>query len=67
MADPQLRHRAMFDDDPDSPRLGLPFTLPGTPAEESVVGAARGADTASILAELGLGDQIDRLRREGAV
>ena len=67
LADPQLRHRGMLGDGSDGPRLGLPFRLPGAPEEPLADGAGRGADTESILAELGLDAELGRLRREGVV
>ena len=68
LADPQLRHRGAVRERPDGGQLGLPFALPDTAEEPLVDGPERGADTAAILAELGLADgEIDRLRSEGAV
>ena len=68
LADPQLRHRGAVREWPDGVQLGLPFALPDTAEEPLVDGPERGADTAAILAELGLADgEIDRLRSEGAV
>ncbi len=67
LADPQLRHRGTVRDTADGIQLGLPFTLADSSEAPTEPGATRGADTAAILAELGLADEVERLRREGVI
>ena len=61
--DPQLRARGMF----EGGQLSPPFTLPGAPRQPLEPGHERSFDTRSVLADLGLDGEFDRLRRNGVI
>ncbi len=73
MADPQLRHRAMFTDTEHPvegrvPELGPPIKLSGTPADLRRPAPRLGEHTAAILNDLGYdARQIDAMAAEGAI